>query len=223
MAASKIVAEFLENLGKKVFMAPADTAATYGSTVEKIAKEDPRLLKLYDPEDIGTAIYNKRTGSSNLGVIDPAKFLDMAAPMPLDQEGFDFIRKTVEKKKKDIAEGVPREQFTFPTLGMRLNPEDNSVKINLHDGRHINAAMKEMGYPKGLVEIVPQYKTGSLKDMPPETPVFSEESFINDVEIPSKQVGTLGDLVKFLGLGGVAAPGVLSQLPSEDPGGKVVE
>ena len=60
MAASKIVAEFLENLGKKVFMTPADTAATYGSTVEKIAKEDPRLLKLYDPEDIGSAIYNKR-------------------------------------------------------------------------------------------------------------------------------------------------------------------
>ena len=83
--------------------------------------------------------------------------------------------------------------------------------------------MKEMGYPKGLVEIVPQYKTGSLKDMPPETPVFSEESYINDVEMPSRQVGTLGDLVKFLGLGSAAAPGVLSQLPSEDSGGKVVE
>lgn len=214
-AASKIVSEFLDSLSKKVFMDPKDAASTYGAKAEKIAKEDPRFFNLYDTEDIGSAIYNSRTADSSLGVTDPQAFLDMAAQMPLDQEGFDFIRRTVDKKKQDIAAGVPREQFTFPQLGLRLQ-DDGSLKVNLHDGRHMNTAMKELGYPKSLVEVVPQYRTPNLKTMPPETPVFSEESFINDVEIPSRQVGTLGDLIKFLSVAGVAAPGVLSQLGDGD-------
>ena len=212
---SKIVSEFLDSLGKKVFMTPDQTASTYGTKAEKIAKEDPRFFKLYDEEDIGRAIYNSRTAGSGLGVTDPQAFLDMAAQMPTDQKGFDFIRETIDKKKADIAAGVPREQFTFPQLGLRLQ-DDGSLKVNMHDGRHMNTAMKELGYPKSLVEVVPQYKTPRLQTMSPDTPVFSEESFINDVEIPSRNIGTLGELIKFLSIGGVAAPGVLSQLGGQE-------
>lgn len=220
--ASKLVKTFVESLAKKVDMTLRDASSTYAEKTEKIVKEDPRLLKIYDEEDIASAIYNARTGQSNLGVADPARFLDMAAYLPVDRKGYDYIRDVVNKKKQQIAEGVPREQFTFPSLGMRL--DDDGLKVKWHDGRHINTAMKEMGYPKGLVEIVPQINTPDLKTLPPDTPVFSESGgFVDDVEIPSKQVGTLGELIKFLGLGGVAAPGVLSQLPSEDSGGKVVE
>ena len=214
-AASKVLSEFLDSLSKKVFMDPKDAASTYGAKAEKIAKEDPRFFKLYDEEDIGSAIYNSRTAGSGLGLTTPEKFLDMAAQMPLDQEGFDFIRRTVDKKKQDIAAGVPREQFTFPQLGLRLQ-DDGSLKVNMHDGRHMNTAMKELGYPKSLFEVVPQYRTPNLKTMSPDTPVFSEESFVNDVEIPSRNIGTLGDLIKFLSVAGVAAPGVLSQLGDGD-------
>tara|TARA_R100001460_G_scaffold74372_1_gene115470 strand:+ start:13614 stop:14294 length:681 start_codon:yes stop_codon:yes gene_type:complete len=214
-AASKIVSEFLESLSKKVFMDPRDAASTYGSKAKKIAEEDPRFFNIYDEEDIGGAIYNSRTLNTNLGVTTPEKFLDMAAQMPLDQEGFDFIRKTVDQKKADIAAGVPREQFTFPQLGLRLQ-DDGSLKVNLHDGRHLNTAMKELGYPKSLVEVVPQYRTPNIKTMSPDTPVFSEESFINDVEIPSRKVGTLGDLIKFLSVAGIAAPGALSTIGGQN-------
>ena len=214
-AASKIVSEFLESLSKKVFMDPRDAASTYSAKAKKIAAEDPRFFKIYDEEDIGSAIYNTRTGDSSLGVTTPEKFLDMAAQMPLDQEGFDFIRKTVDQKKADIAAGVPREQFTFPQLGLRLQ-DDGSLKVNLHDGRHLNTAMKELGYPKSLVEVVPQYRTPNIKTMSPDTPVFSEESFINDVEIPSRKVGTLGDLIKFLSVAGIAAPGALSTIGGQN-------
>lgn len=221
--ASKLVRTFVESLAKKVDMTLRDASSTYAGKTEKIAKEDPRLLKIYDEEDIGSAIYNSRTGQGNLGVVDPQRFLDMAAQMPTDKKGYEFIRETIDQKKQDIAQGIPREQYTFPSLGMRLNPKDNSLFVNLHDGRHINTAMKEMGYPKGLVEFPSQYKTPDLKTMSPDTPVYSEESLIDDVEIPSKQVGTLGELVKFLGLAGVAAPGALSQLTDNQEGGKVVE
>jgi len=221
--ASKLVRTFVESLAKKVDMTFRDASSTYAGKTEKIAKEDPRLLQIYDEEDIGSAIYNSRTGQGNLGVVDPQRFLDMAAKMPTDQKGYEFIRETIDQKKQDIAKGIPREQFTFPSLGLRLNPEDNSLFVNLHDGRHINTAMKEMGYPKGLVEFPKQYKTPSLKTMPSETPVYSEPSFIDDVNYPSERVGTLGELVKFLGLGAVAAPGALSQLTVNQEGGKVAE
>ena len=219
--ASKLVRTFVESLAKKVDMTLRDASSTYAGKTEKIAKEDPRLLKIYDEEDIGSAIYNSRKGQSNLGVVDPQRFLDMAAYLPVDKKGYDYIRGVIDEKKQNIAQGIPREQYTFPSLGMRL--EDDGLKVNWHDGRHINTAMKEMGYSKGLVEIAPQYRTPDLKTLPPETPVFSEEGFVDDVKIPSKQVGTLGELVKFLGLAGVAAPGALSQLTDNQEGGKVVE
>tara|TARA_R110000850_G_scaffold19175_2_gene58508 strand:- start:4 stop:672 length:669 start_codon:yes stop_codon:yes gene_type:complete len=221
--ASKLVRTFVESLAKKVYMTPEQATSTYAQKAAKIVKEDPRFLKLYDEEDIGSAIYSSRTGEANLGVMAPEKFLELAAQMPTDKKGYEFIRETIDQKKSDIAEGIPRDRFAFPTLGMRLNPKDNSLFVNMHDGRHINTAMKEMGYPKGLVEIVPQYKTPNLKTMSPDTPVYSEESFIDDVEIPSKQVGTLGELVKFLGLGAVVAPGALSQLTDNQKGDKVAE
>jgi hypothetical protein len=221
--ASKLVKTFVESLAKKVDMTLRDASSTYAEKTEKIVKEDPRLLKLYDEEDIGSAIYNARTGEGNIGVVDPARFLDMAAYLPVDRKNYEFIREAIENKKQDIAQGVPRKRYTFPSLGLRLNPEDNSLFVNIHDGRHINTAMKEMGYPKGLVEFPSQYRTPDLKTMSPDTPVYSEEGFVDDVEIPSKQVGTLGELVKFLGLAGVAAPGALSQLTDNQEGGKVVE
>ena len=76
--ASKLVRTFVESLAKKVDMTFRDASSTYAGKTEKIAKEDPRLLQIYDEEDIGSAIYNSRTGQSNLGVVDTERFLDMA-------------------------------------------------------------------------------------------------------------------------------------------------
>ena len=214
-AVSKIVSSFLDSLGKKIFMDPTGTASIYKEKAQKIAKEDPRFFELYNEEDIGEAIVEARKGVADLGVTDPQKFLDMAAQMPLDQKGFGFIREAVEQKKRDIEAGVPRGQYTFPQIGLRLQ-DDGSLKVNLHDGRHYNVAMKELDYPKSLVQIIPQYKTPNVKTMLPDTPVFSEESFINDIEIPSKKVGTLGYLIKFLSVAGIASPGALSAIGGQN-------
>ena len=106
--ASKLVRTFVESLAKKVDMTLRDASSTYAGKTEKIAKEDPRLLKIYDEEDIGSAIYNSRTGQGNLGVVDPQRFLDMAAQMPTDKKGYEFIRETIDQTKQDIAQGLPR-------------------------------------------------------------------------------------------------------------------
>ena len=223
MAASKIVRDFVESLAKKVGMSLEDAPSTYSAKVAEIAKQDPRLLELYDERDLGNAIYNLRTGRSNLGLVDPQTFLDMAAKMPTDQEGYEFIRKTINQKKQEIAQGIPREQYTFPELGLRLDPKDDSLFVNLHDGRHMNTAMKEMGYPKGLVEFPRQYKTPDLKTLSPDTPVYSEDASIGFSKIPSEKVGTLDELIKFLMVPVATTTGALSALPLGENGDKVVE
>ena len=223
MAMSEIVRAFIESLAKKVDMTPAEATSTYSAKVAKISEEDPRLLQLYDEYDIGNAIYNSRTGDSSLGIVDPARFLDMASYLPVDRKNYEFIRETIENKKQDISQGIPREQYTFPSLGLRLDPEDNSLFVNLHDGRHINTAMKEMGYPKGLVEFPKQYKTPDLKTLPSDTPVYSEAGSVDGFEIPRKKVGTLDELIKFLMVPVATTTGALSALPSGENGDKVVE
>ena len=49
--------------------------------------------------------------------------------------------------------------------------------------------------------------------LPPDTPVYNELSeFQRD---GGQYVGTLGDLIKILGVGGVAVKGALSNLPDD--------
>lgn len=245
MASSKIVKSFLNNLLAK---SEGDTDSIlrnyteqqaikeYGPMLENMVKADPRLLDLYTPEGLVRSIYNQVAGGDQREVLmAPKTFVDLAAPMPTDIEGFEYIRDVIEKKKKDIQQGIPRELYREPELGMRLD-DDNSVFINMHDGRHFNTALKELGYPYSKVTVVPQYRTPPIDELPPSTPVYSETSTIDPEiaeqmgiktdkykETERQKVGVLGELVKFLGLGSVAAPGVLSQLPSGDGGGKVVE
>ena len=83
-------------------------------------------------------------------------------------------------------------------------------------------ALDAEGEPVQLVRMMPRKNEQLLSTMNPDTQLMSEVSTMQP-EAGGKEVGTLGQLIKFLGLGSVAAPGVLSQLPSEDGGGKVVE
>ena len=56
-------------------------------------------------------------------------------------------------------------------------------------------------------------KSYDFSKLPPDTPVYNELSeFQRD---GGQYVGTLGDLIKILGIGGVAVKGALSNLPDD--------
>ena len=56
-----------------------------------------------------------------------------------------------------------------------------------------------------------------MTEMDPSTQVYSEVSTMQE-DSGGKPIGALGELIKFLGLGAVAAPGVLSQVGGQQDG-----
>ena len=74
-------------------------------------------------------------------------------------------------------------------------------------------ALKELGSDEALVQLFGEAGLYDFSKLPPDTPVYNELSeFQRD---GGQYVGTLGDLIKILGIGGVAVKGALSNLPDD--------
>ena len=74
-------------------------------------------------------------------------------------------------------------------------------------------ALKELGSDEALVQLFGEAGLYDFSKLPPDTPVYNELSeFQRD---GGQYVGTLGDLIKILGVGGVAVKGALSNLPDD--------
>lgn len=54
-----------------------------------------------------------------------------------------------------------------------------------------------------------------MTEMDPNTQIYSEVSTMQE-NSGGKPIGSLGELIKFLGLGAVAVPGALSQMGEKD-------
>ena len=94
-------------------------------------------------------------------------------------------------------------------------PYPGIAQVTGHEGRHRALALDAEGEPVQLVRMIPRKNEQLLSTMNPDTQLMSEVSTMQP-EAGGKEVGTLGQLIKFLGLGGVAAPGALSTLGEEN-------
>ena len=139
---------------------------------------------------------------------------------PVTEEMIGMSNKRVGEIKDVISEkiplGGPKELAGVPQLGYRLLKGADGkpmIQIKLHEGRHRMRALKELGSDEALVQLFGEAGLYDFSKLPPDTPVYNELSeFQRD---GGQYVGTLGDLIKILGVGGVAVKGALSNLPDD--------
>jgi len=209
---------FIESMARKTGRTTQEVRESIGDYPEKIAMESRDLLPRQKDSDILDVMKEAQAGKSDLVVMNPNNFRQLAANMDTKDP---FIQKMISDKVQQyydqIQEGVPLDDLPFMR---QFQPLDDIVQITGHDGRHRNRALARLGETKSLVRMVPSdYNPGGkyggidfgseelLRNVDPEARVFSEMSGMSTGS-PNK-VGTLGELMKVLSVGGIAATGAL--------------
>jgi len=194
------------------------------ATGEKLANLErlaPQMLDIYDDRALYNALDEAQEGRIDVGLMDPDTFRKAAAEIDTQDP---YIRDMVADKVQNLQD-LRQSGIRFsdvPFLGYK-EPYPGIAQIFSHEGRHRSRALAGQGEPLQLVRMRP-YKgahgadnASLMTEMDPSTQVYSEVSTMQE-DIGGKPIGALGELIKFLGLGAVAAPGVLSQVGSQQDG-----
>jgi len=211
-----------------------------GEKAKSLEEKAPEFFDMIEAKDLYSGLKRAQSGETAMGLINPADFRKIAAPLPDDAPlnsverkfGYDYSMGLVNKNVKEI-EDLIRNKILLgdatgsgvPELGLE-NIDNKLLQARFHEGRHRNRALKNLGYDKSLVEVLPSTYRGDIVtykpdvdqflNLPKDTKIYSEMRegpLSNDSE--PQNVGTLGDLIKFLSVGGIATKGALSQLPEE--------
>lgn len=218
--------EFVKNIARITGQTEEQVRQSVGNYPEKIASESTTFLPRQEPISMYEAMKRAEAGASDLVVMDPEKFIQLSPTMNIDDyTAMKEQRQTIAYLLDLIEEGVPLRSLPELNYGVGKN-----VKITGSDGRHRNRALLELGEGKSLIELIPDEVVQSasgysevlpprIKDLDPSLKVYSQPAdldYIQDIldlydpeELKSIPVGALGDLMKVLGIGGIAATGAL--------------
>jgi hypothetical protein len=229
-AASKVLSElsddavrWVESLANKLSGKPEDYVR-FPTTPENVAYETgeklvnldrlaPQMFDIYDDRALYYALREAKEGSADVGLINPDTFRRAAAEIPMTDP---YIRDMVAQKVGDLRDlrqaGI--RYSDVPYLGFD-DPYPGIAQITAHEGRHRSRALSGEGEPHQLVRFIGPSTSPRISQMDPNTQLYSEVSTMSN-DKSGESIGTLSDLVKFLSVAGVAAPGVLSQLGDGD-------
>jgi hypothetical protein len=211
-----------------------------GEKAKSLEEKAPEFFDMIEAKDLYSGLKRAQSGETAMGLINPSDFRKIAAPLPDDapagaverrfgyNESMDLVNKNVEKIEDLIRDKILLGDAMgsgVPELGLE-NIDNKLLQARFHEGRHRNRALKNLGYDKSLVELLPSTYAGDVVTYKPDveqflnlkkdTPIYSEmrDSALTTYKEP-ENVGTLGDLIKFLSVSGIATKGALSQLPEE--------
>ena len=213
------VVDWLRSLKRKgnVYMSPEEMYEEVGEKAEKLMTEAPQMFQYYEPMPVFQALREASEGSSDLVLMPPPTFRELARPIPEEVPGIkEEAGKTISEYQDKFRGGqmvrdIPYLSYYDPALSSL----DTGVRIATHDGRHKTRALEGLRDPVQLVRMIPESdRVRLLRDIDPDTKVYSEK-FYHERTDDEKPIGALGQLMRLLGIG--AAPtAALSTLGGEN-------
>lgn len=180
---------------------------TVGDRLRNLQETAPEMFRLYQDLPLQRSLSDP---DIDLGLIDPARFKTLAAPLPMgDHDGYPLVREGIYetiKQIKDLVEaGIPLYDIPY----LRYSPEGKLQRIVAHEGRKRNRALEGLGYQDSLVEFSP-YGALPLKSLPPETRLGQQlNEYSPTIDADEKVLSpALKDFIKIL-----SVPAALSQIP----------
>jgi len=197
-----------------------EAAADMGEKLINLDRLAPQMFRLYEDKPLYQILDEANAGESDIALLDPRVFRAGAARIPMDDPLVrEEVAKQVNKYADDIRSGIPIDDTPF--FGFDYDASKGTAQITAHDGRHRSRAFEATGEPVQLVRFVPAgqydpaYGKGLLSSAPPDTKLLTEKSNFQ-IGPESQSIGTLGDLLKFLSVAGIAAPGALSMMGGQN-------
>jgi hypothetical protein len=217
--ASEKVLDFFRDLNKKkgVYMNIEQMEDEVGDRARKLAMEAPEVFGYYEDIPLFKALQDANEKGEDIAVMEPGVFRNLAARLRTDiPDQITEVDDKIEDYRGMFQRGMKFD--AIPRLKYELRASDPEfMQILDHDGRHRNRALESLGKKKSLVRMYSNENLSdysNLRHAPKDTPVHSEDVRFDFGKKPV--IGSLGDLMKILGISGAVAPGALSSLGGEN-------
>ena len=216
---SDVAFRWITSVASKLNFGVDELDPAFLKTLKNLDIENPDAFDLYEAGQLYSAIKESAEGASNLSLINPGDFKNLAMTMDhfmSTPAGRTVVNDEVLRKLEEIDFNIPRDRG-MPYLSY-VKDADGSIQVVGHDGRHFNRALDHLGREKSLVRMIPDKKVEPLlKNVDPEAVLKQEKSF-NEI-MGHQEVGpprgSLKDIIKtFLAATPVVASGALSEIPN---------
>jgi len=209
---SDVASRWISSLASKLNFSVNELSPAFLKTLKNLDIENPDAFDLYDSGQLLSAIKESAEGASNLALMNPGDFRNLAMTMDhftSSRTGRDMVNDEVLKKVEEIEYFIPRTRG-MPYLSY-VKDADGTIQVVGHDGRHFNRALDHLGRAKSLIRMIPDKNTDPLlENVDPET-LLKQETWYND----GQPRGALKDIIKtFLAATPVVVSGALSEIPN---------
>ena len=217
---SDVAFRWISSVASKLNFGVDELDPAFLKTLKNLDIENPDAFDLYEAGQLYSAIKESAEGGSNLALINPGDFKNLAMTMDhfmSTPAGRTVVNDEVLRKLEEIDFNIPRDRG-MPYLSY-IKDADGSIQVVGHDGRHFNRALDHLGKENSLVRMIPE-KRGEplLKNVDPEA-AMKQETWYNELLDGIGQGnprGSLKDIIKtFLAVpAAVGASGALSEIPN---------
>jgi len=222
MGKGKILAElgdeafrWLSSVAKDLGFAADELAEEIGPKLKNLEAEMPEAFTIFDKKELFSALQEASEGLTDLAVMNPADFKKIAAQINTDVPSInEQMTAKVSEYAGDIETGTALGKVPYLSYD---TPAPNTAQFVMHDGRHRNRAMEQLGALRNLVRLVPSGNQKLASKLPKETDAYTEISNIQLEGKGGKKVAPMKDLFKYLSVMG-APVGALTMQNDEQNG-----
>ena len=211
------VSSLAEKLGR-----PADEVAEdMGTKLSNLEVEMPEAFGLFEQNELYSILKDANEGASDVAIMNPEDFRKVAAQINTSDPFINMsVMQRVSKYMDDIEEGTAMGDvpyLSYETPGKNILG-DTITQFVMHDGRHRNRAMANLGALRNLVRVIPKKEAKLASDLPESAKAYTEQSSLQIPGEGGKEVGKMRDLFKYLSVMGLPL-GALGGITDDEQNG----
>ncbi len=213
---------WVSSLASKLDRPADEVAEEMGKKLSNLEVEMPEAFGLFEQNELYSILKDANRGDSDVAIIDPEDFRRIAAQINTEDPFINMsVMQRVNKYMDDVEEGTAIGQV--PYLEFETPYSDKTVQFVMHDGRHRNRAMANLGATRNLVRVIPSgqplpFNEGIASKLPEDARAYTEQSSLQIPGEGGKEVGKMRDIFKYLSVMGVPL-GALGGITDDEQNG----
>ena len=198
---------WVQSLGRKLSRDPNELAEEMGTKLSNLEVEMPEAFSIFEDNELYSVLKDANRGDSDVAIIDPEDFRRIAAQINTEDPYIaDKVSKKVGEYMDDVQQGTAIGQV--PYLEFETPYSDKIAQFVMHDGRHRNRAMANLGATRNLVRVIPSgqplpFNEGIASKLPEDARAYTEQSSLQIPGEGGKEVGKMRDIFKYLSVLGL--------------------
>ena len=208
---------WVSSLASKLDKPADEVAEEMGKKLSNLEVEMPEAFGLFEQNELYSILKDANRGDSDVAIMNPEDFRKVSAQINTSDPFINMsVMQRVSKYMDDVEEGTAMGRV--PYLEFETPSTDDIAQFVMHDGRHRNRAMANLGALRNLVRVIPKKEAKLASDLPESARAYTEQSSLQIPGEGGKEVGKMRDIFKYLSVMGVPL-GALGGITDDEQNG----